>query len=178
MFYRRKFIENCERNFDNGIVPATSISIYAAVFKDENVLLIQEDGQRGLPGKWKLIGGYVEIDQVKSSCGGLGYQGSAIDALNRQLFSQAGIQLDFSYENGMQLVLLPLWQCGNDSFDIAFVSPFDWIDIKDCGPNNLFQGDRLKFFSLAETKRLQMTSPSMKFMIDEAFHFKERQFIL
>ncbi len=178
MFYRWKFIENCERNFDNGIVPATSISIYAAVFKDESVLLVQEEKQGDIPGKWRLIGGYVEIDQVRSSYGGSCYQASVIDALNRQLFFQAGIQLDFSHENGMQLVLLPLWQCGDDSFDIAFVSPFDWIDIKDCGPNDFLQGCRLKFFSFAESKRLQMTSPSMKFMIDEAFHFKERQFIL
>jgi hypothetical protein len=177
--YERKVLENCQKSLEKGNACATGIGIFAAVLFEGKILLRKRTDKNSMFGadlssKYELVGGAVGVDELNCQAQGCEYQGMVIDTLGRNLNLKAGLDYQFSPQEGMQLVLLPAFLAKSDMIDLAFVCPIPFSDIKETEEfKSAIRDGSLGFFSREEVSKIEVISKRMLFMIEEAFHYSE-----
>ena len=150
---------------------ATGIGTFLAVYDIDKKILLRTRMEKGsdiydkdLSGKWELPGGGVELNDFEDSCGD-----AIVSTLTRELLEEAGLKL---IELPRPIQMYPAWLKKDNIIDLAFVVPMffrgDWVEITKSW-SDLKEKNLIRFFSMEEVKKIEITSPRMRFLIETAF---------
>jgi 8-oxo-dGTP pyrophosphatase MutT (NUDIX family) len=148
---------------------ATGIGIFAAILKENKILLRQRVEKesliygKDLSGKWELPGGGVELGDF-----GEDYQSAIKNALAREIREETGLEIDIEK---VPIVLLPavLKKSSIEKLsliDWAFVVPIDieFTKVTKEYERKIETGE-IRWFPINEIDRLEIVSERMKYLI-------------
>jgi 8-oxo-dGTP pyrophosphatase MutT (NUDIX family) len=170
-----KILGNVEKLLKEGRV-VTTVGIFGAIFDKNNKILlhkrVEKDSliyQQDLSGKWELIGGGVELDDL-----GEDYQSAIKNTLAREVREETGLEIN---AEKMDIILLPAVLNRSlieerNLIDWAFVVPIDAESIITTQEyKRRLETGEIRWFTIVEVKLLEIVSKRMKYLLDIAIHY-------
>jgi 8-oxo-dGTP pyrophosphatase MutT (NUDIX family) len=170
-----KIEEKVKEALRRGRAVATGIGIFAAIFKENSILLrrrVEKESliyEKDLSGKWELPGGGVELADF-----GEDYQSVVKNTLVREVKEETGLEIDVEK---VSIVLLPavLKRSSIEKLsliDWAFAVPIDAkvTKVTEEYKRKLEKGE-IRWVPISEIDRIEIVSERMKYLIDSAINY-------
>jgi 8-oxo-dGTP pyrophosphatase MutT (NUDIX family) len=174
-----KLIENTEKTLRRGRAVATGIGIFAAIFKENSILLrrrVEKESliyKQDLSGKWELPGGGVDLADF-----GEDYQSVVRNTLLREVKEETGLEIDVEK---VPVVLLPaiLKKSSIEKLsliDWAFVIPInaEFTKVTEEYERKIDTGE-LRWIAFDEIDTVEIVSERMKYLIKLAIDYRSLQ---